>query len=235
MDELFDLNSNLNLTLSILFILSGSLFGVFLGINLLAIRSRKNEVIQQVNSAESKSFSVEALEEQLNKTYEEDIDSKLQLEIAISLRKLSFLYLKQIEQYQEETRARAFWSFSLAILAMFLGFAFIYWGGSVLLNSNESLALAAGATISTIGAAASGFITKTFLEVHKLSLSQLNLYFRQPVINDHIMMAQRLAEGVEDKKIRQEAYLKIIDATISLIRKDITIDEGVTNHKKKTS
>ena len=44
--------------------------------------------------------------------------------------------------------------------------------------------------IAAIGGAISAYITKTFLDVHKVSLQQLNRYFAQPVINDHILMAQ---------------------------------------------
>ncbi len=100
---------------------------------------------------------------------------------------------------------------------MSFGFGFVIWGGSVLLTAKEPIVLAAGGLLSTVGGAVSGFITKTFLDVHKLSLKQLNRYFQQPVINDHILMVQRLADDSRDEEIRKKAYDKIIDSITKLI------------------
>ncbi|WP_353572385.1 hypothetical protein [Candidatus Albibeggiatoa sp. nov. BB20] len=122
-----------------------------------------------------------------------------------------------MEKYQQETRSRATWSFIFAIISMSFGFGFVIWGGSVLLTAKEPIVLAAGGLLSTVGGAVSGFITKTFLDVHKLSLKQLNRYFQQPVINDHILMVQRLADDSRDEEIRKKAYDKIIDSITKLI------------------
>lgn len=134
-----------------------------------------------------------------------------------SLGRLFNLYSKQIEKYQHETRSRATWSFGLALIAMFAGFGFLIWGGTVLLTAKETIVLASGGLISTVGGAISGYVAKTFLDVHKLSLTQLNRYFQQPVINDHILMAQRLAEESNDPETRKAGYEKIIDSLTKLI------------------
>ncbi len=136
---------------------------------------------------------------------------------AVSVGRLFNLYSKQIEQYQQETRSRASWSFAFAIVAMVAGFAFVVWGGTVLLTASEPIALAAGGLLSSVGGAVSGFIAKTFLDVHRLSLTQLNRYFQQPVINDHILMAQRLAEDAADEETRRKAYGSIIASVTGLI------------------
>jgi len=137
---------------------------------------------------------------------------------AIEMGRLFNLYSKQIEKYQLETRWRATLSFIFATFAMSFGFGFVLWGGSVLLTANETIALAAGGVISTVGGAVSAFITKTFLDVHRLSLTQLNRYFRQPVINDHILMAQRLADESNDPDTRKKAYETIINSIAGLIK-----------------
>lgn len=141
---------------------------------------------------------------------------------AISMGRLFNLYSKQIEKYQQETRSRATWSFIFAITAMCAGLGFIGWGGSVLLTATEGIVLAAGGIISTVGGAVSGYIAKTFLDVHKLSLKQLNRYFQQPVLNDHILMAQRLADESDDAETRKRAYEKIIESITTLISRDTT-------------
>lgn len=136
---------------------------------------------------------------------------------AVSVGHLFNLYSKQIVKYQQETRSRATWSFVFALISMFAGFGFVIWGGSVLLTADDAIVLAAGGLLSTVGGATSGFITKTFLDVHKLSLDQLNRYFQQPVINDHILMAQRLAEDSDDPDTRKKAYERIIESITKLI------------------
>jgi hypothetical protein len=157
--------------------------------------------------------SQEGLEERANEIASLITESKE----AISLGKLFNLYSKQIERYQQETRSRATWSFIFAITAMLAGFGFVIWGGSVLLTAKEPIVLAAGGLLSTVGGAISGFITKTFLDVHKLSLTQLNRYFQQPVVNDHILMAQRLAEDSNDPETKKKAYDRIINSITKLI------------------
>jgi ABC-type multidrug transport system fused ATPase/permease subunit len=107
----------------------------------------------------------------------------------IAMGRLFNLYSQQIEQYQQQTRARATWSFIFAIISMSAGLGFIFWGGIVMLSGTEPIQLTAGGAISAIGGAISAFIVKTFLDVHRQSITQLNRYFQQPVINDHILMA----------------------------------------------
>lgn len=159
-----------------------------------------NEATRKVEDAERKAY---------------EIDSESSDDIAIG--RLFNLYSKQIEKYQQETRSRATWSFIFAILSMCAGMAFMFWGGQVVLSAGGANHVAAGAAISAIGGGISAYITKTFLDVHKLSLTQLNRYFTQPVINDHIVMAQRLAEDVKDDEVRKKSYEKIVSSVTSLI------------------
>ncbi len=135
----------------------------------------------------------------------------------IKIERLFDLYSKQIEKYQIETRSRATWSFIFGILSMCAGMSFMFWGGRFILSADGANHVAAGAAISAIGGGISAYITKTFLDVHKLSLNQLNRYFTQPVINDHIVMAQRLAEDVKDDEVRKKSYEKIVSSITALI------------------
>jgi len=139
---------------------------------------------------------------------------------ALSVGILFDVYSKRIEKYQTETQARAGWSFIFAIVAMLSGLSFVVWGGMEAVTSNQEAVRIAGATVSAIGAALSAFITKTFLDVHKLSLSQLNRYFRQPVLNSHVLTAQRLADQLDDPAAKEEAYRAIIQRLALLIRED---------------
>src|ERR1700674_478926 len=97
---------------------------------------------------------------------------------------------------------------------MLAGLAFVCWGAHNIIGRE----ILGGASIAGIGGTLSAFITKTFLNVHKLSLGQLNRYFRQPVINANIISAQRLADQLNSQDLKEGAYLEIIDSVVRLIR-----------------
>jgi hypothetical protein len=123
---------------------------------------------------------------------------------------------KRIEKYQAETEARARWSFYFSVIAMIAGLSVVLFAAKVLLKTPTW----EGASVAAIGGAISTFITKTFLDVHKLSLQQPNHYFRQPVLHSHILTAQRLADQLPDQNAKQDAYKSIINKVLELINAD---------------
>lgn len=139
----------------------------------------------------------------------------------ILMSRLFHLYGAQIDKYQQATQVRATYSFLLAVFSMCAGLLFVFWGGiSILENETGAKGITAGAAITTIGGGISAYITKTFLDVHKLSLIQLNRYFKQPAINYNIVMAQRLADEVNDEEVRKDAYKAIIKSITLLINEN---------------
>ena len=161
---------------------------------------------EQTNNTDSNFFGKSAL--------------PLEVQDQVQVGKLFDLYSKQIEKYQTETQARAGWSFVFAIFSMVSGLSFVVWGGFHVLTNPGWEHVAAATGISGIGGAVGAFITKTFLDVHRLSLSQLNHYFRQPVVNAHVLTGQRLADQISDPALRQQAYQQLLSQVCSLIRED---------------
>jgi hypothetical protein len=145
--------------------------------------------------------------------------------------RLFSLYSRQIEKYQKETQSRAGWSFVFSIFAMVAGLGFVFWGGSQIVSQSGWKHVAAGSAISTIGGAVSAYITKTFLDVHKVSLSQLNRYFKQPVVNELILTAQRLADDLGRGEERKEAYQSIIGSIVTLIQADMDSGRLIASNK----
>ncbi len=205
------------------------IFLLWLMLDLILFYLRRKRTDERLLEAEQKAFGGAHAEKKeglaINSSSQEGLDIKgkrsLQLiessKSPISIANLFNLYSKQIEKYQQETRLRASLSFGFAILSMFAGLAFIFWGGTVILRTSGWENTVAGSAISTIGGAISAYITKTFLDVHKLSLNQLNRYFKQPVLNDHIIMAQRLADDLQNENAKQKAYELIISSVAKLI------------------
>jgi hypothetical protein len=176
----------------------------------MAFKDKPNEYESRLIELSESHANLEDRATEISELIEESRD-------VIKIGRLFNLYSKQIEKYHQQTRSRARWSFTFAIISMFSGLGLIIWAGSILLTADKSIALAAGGIISTIGGGVSGFIAKTFLDVHKLSLNQLKTYYRQPVINEHIVMAQKLAEDSGDPETRKKAYNSIVDSLIVLI------------------
>lgn len=148
----------------------------------------------------------------------------------LSCTELMYLVRKQTVAYQVETRARARSSFMSAILAMFMGMVFVIAGGAcvILLPGKQGWEpAAAGPPITVFGSVLSGFIAKTFLDVHKISLKQLNRYFQQPVLSWHILSAGRIADalGAGDNQEGREALESILTKVSDLIERFTATDE----------
>jgi len=176
-----------------------------------AFRQLPDTLLKKMEVLRSSQEGLETRTQELSRLLEENTQ-------LLQLGNLFNLYNKQIERYQEETRSRASWSFFVALVVMFFGFAFIAWGGQFILAELKWDHIAAGAAIASIGGSISAFLTKTFLNIHRLSLQQLNRYFRQPVINDHVLMAQRLADNLPTPEARQKSYESIIDSLTHMMK-----------------
>jgi hypothetical protein len=131
-------------------------------------------------------------------------------------RALFDLYSKQIEKYQIETRGRAIWSFAWAVIAMLGGLTLLLFGAWHVFTGGGVDAIPVTA-VTIVGSAVSGFIAKTFLDAHQTSLIQLNHYFKQPVLNSHILTAQRLVELLDTGTPQQDAIKQIIAVVLDLI------------------
>jgi hypothetical protein len=152
---------------------------------------------------------------------------------ALQLADLFNLCSAQIKKYEYQTQSRAYWSFICAVVAMSAGIALLCWGAVDLFQGATETArttghIVSGSIISTVGGAMSAYITKTFLDVHRTSLLQLNHYFKQPVLNSHILSAQRLADRLEDGAVKKEMYRELIKQVIALIAAE-QIESGTPN------
>ncbi|NQV36361.1 MAG: hypothetical protein HQ515_26950 [Phycisphaeraceae bacterium] len=168
-------------------------------------------VERQIEGVEGIQENIQAMTKELAKKFEDQFEGH-------QTGHLFNLYSKQIQQYQYQTQQRANSSFAFAIIAMSIGLVFVGLGAWHILKGEISATeIAAGSAVSVIGGALCAYITKAFLEVHKLSLNQLNRYFRQPVVNETILTAQRLADLLVGTKHKTKAYQEILQKVINHI------------------
>ena len=168
-----------------------------------------------VNKLKKIRQSHESLEEkskQLETLIEESKD-------ILKISNLLNFYNEQIKIYQKKTQNRASWSFTFAIIAMFSGLFFIISGSVMIINRTSTEEIVALTSLSTFGGAVSGYITKTFLDVHKTSLNQLNRYFKEPLINQYIIKSQLIAEELDSSE-RKVLLSKLFTITNEIIIKN---------------
>ncbi len=180
---------------------------------------RELEEIKQVDHRLHLAEEVKQAEDKvLNELTDED--GNININENINPRVLWTVYNRQIKLYQDETRERAKLSFLYAITSMIIGLIVVIIGAVIILvNKNSTQNTIAGASISTLGGVLSGYITKTFMDVHRLSISQLNKYFEQPVKKDHILTIRDIIKEIKTVEDREEAYLKVIESIMNLIDK----------------
>jgi hypothetical protein len=144
----------------------------------------------------------------------------------LALASLFDVYSKQIDKYQAQTQSRATWSFLCAVVSMIAGIVFLICGGWEIMRLVDKAPDGTGAIqghvlpgsiISVMGGAMTAFITKTFLDIHRTSLVQLNHYFKQPVLSSHILSAQRLADLMAKDNLKERMYEELIRQVIALI------------------
>jgi hypothetical protein len=146
--------------------------------------------------------------------------------LVLNVASLFDLYSKQIDKYQAQTQSRATMSFLCAVASKVAGIALLIWGGWAIVHPLNNQTgdgtlvdshLLPGSVISVIGGAMSAFITKTFLDIHRTSLLQLNHYFKRPVLNSHILSVQRLSELIWSQDVKEKVYQDLIKEVIALI------------------
>jgi hypothetical protein len=124
---------------------------------------------------------------------------------------------RQMSAYDLIARYQAQSSYRNSQLAMAIGFAILIAGACVAITVHDNTAKIATASLTAIGAAVAGYISKTFLESYNTTLKQLNFYFEQPLISSYILTAQRLADSVPDAS--PQMYETLVNGIITqLIR-----------------
>lgn len=119
-----------------------------------------------------------------------------------------------LEDIQRETTLRIKLSFYAAILSMLFGFALLALGLFLAWKQN----LLAGSVIASMGGTISGFITKTFLKIHQISLEQLNRFYH-PILKEILLAIEKSIENLPDLKSKEQARISMIDTLLCILAK----------------
>jgi hypothetical protein len=128
---------------------------------------------------------------------------------------------RQMSAYDVIARYQAQSSYRNSQIAMAIGLAILIAGAALAITVQDDTAKIVTASLTAIGAAISGYISKTFLQTYNTTLRQLNYYFEQPLISSYILTAQRLADSVP--KASPQMYAELVNGIIGqLIRPSTT-------------
>ncbi|MBN0048455.1 hypothetical protein JS756_31005 [Streptomyces actuosus] len=120
----------------------------------------------------------------------------------------------RLNQYHETTTQQARRAFRNSLIAIAVGLA-------VLALCTLTTVVATGradrvvvGSIAVLGTVFSGYLGRTYVIVYYRTLSQMNRYFSQPVIEGYLLTAERVAERIQDSGLREENFGKIVDAVL---------------------
>jgi len=121
---------------------------------------------------------------------------------------------KQMDAYDALARSQAQTSYQASLAAMGIGLLVLGAGIAVVISSHTDATKYAAAIITASGAAVSGFIANTFINVYRHASKQLNFYFRQPLVQSYLLSAERIAGLMPDSP--GERYAEQVSAILAV-------------------
>jgi hypothetical protein len=192
------LDSSLIATLSI----CSTVLALSFGVAFLARLTYRNKE-RQYREQHAISYTIRERKEALDKV----VDN-------LNLGNLFSLNRAESDEYHLITRAQAAQSFRNAQIAMFFGFSLIGVGVVAAVLPTPPEVKIAVSVISLIGGTVGGYINRTFLEAHSLSIAQLNNFFRQPLVQSYLLTAERIALQLENESERAALLRQVVEYAI---------------------
>jgi hypothetical protein len=136
-------------------------------------------------------------------------------------------------EYHEMARSQAANSYRNSQIAMGVGLALLIIGSWIVLTANSTSSKIALAGLTTVGTVLGGYVATTFLRAHQLALAQLNFYFRQPLVDNYLVNAERVARDM-DANARPRALSTVVNGFLA-VSLAATGQPAVENALKATS
>jgi hypothetical protein len=102
--------------------------------------------------------------------------------------------------------------------------------GAILLPATASKI--AVASLTALGGALSGYISRTFLRVYERSLLQLNFFFQVPLVSNYVLTAERLTTKMS-KDQRDASYEKVIGTVLDISTRSISASESLITQESE--
>lgn len=131
------------------------------------------------------------------------------------LQKVMRLNQTRMDAYHELTLDQAAHAYRNTQFATTVGFLVLASGAILALAVHTTIAgQAVVGGLATIGTALSGYIVATFLKAQREALSQLTVYFRQPLTTSYILTAERLAMKLPTE-VRHSTLAHLADQVVA--------------------
>jgi hypothetical protein len=136
-----------------------------------------------------------------------------ELQSSMELPALLRLNRKQIDEYHVLTKGQAASSYLNSQIAMGAGFLILAAGATIALAAHDPTTKVASAAVTAVGGALAGYLGRTFIRTYERTLSQLNFFFEQPLVNSYILTAERLVREMGSDK-RDATYERLVEGLI---------------------
>jgi TRADD-N domain-containing protein len=131
----------------------------------------------------------------------------------------------RIDSYEKVATYQAANSYAACQVAMFIGLAILSAGIIIALVYSQPSTQYAAAIVSAAGSAISAYIAKSFLDIQRSTMSQMRAYFRQAIVNNYVLTAERLAKDMS-YLTRENTHHMIIGQLMAILPSDSL--EGTT-------
>ncbi|WP_200974519.1 hypothetical protein [Echinicola sp. 20G] len=154
-----------------------------------------------------------------------EIKDKSQINVIDSIR----LSLNRLQEYYTINTSQARRSFTFSLIAIVTGLGVLIIGILYFYVDSKNVTLTA---ISSISGVLIQFIGGAYFLMYKKSLTQLNYFYQQLIINQNTMLAINLTDSISDEAKSIEMKQKIIEA---LLKKSIDEIESINTISPTTN
>ena len=126
----------------------------------------------------------------------------------------------QLEAYDVLVRDQASSAFRNCQLAMAGGFLVLVAAIGFAIAGTDVTSKAIAGGLSALVGVLTGYLGKTFLEVHRETTQQLNRYSEQPVNTSYLLAAERTATTSAGESQRESLVIDVVERTLALLHAD---------------
>jgi hypothetical protein len=165
-------------------------------------------------------------EAQRQKLKEAQQRSAEQLQEGADVARLLEVSKRDMETYQILSQDQARGSYIMSLVSSGIGGLILVGGAVAAILISDTTNKVAVASLTALGGALSGYISRTFLRVYERSLLQLNFFFQVPLVSNYILTAERLTTKMS-KDQRDSSYEKVVNTVLDISTRSISASESL--------
>lgn len=155
-----------------------------------------------------------AIAQQVIEVLDEDRGHEEVAEESVDLDSLLKTNRSLLKQYHSISTEQAQEAFKMAKLVVAVAAGVFLFGCLLALQGEKVIGVSlAGAAVLASGVG--GWVARTFLESYRISVSQAEAYFREPMVQGYLLAAHQIAQKMETPSARDEGLSRVMDGFLA--------------------